>query len=328
MRFREAAQLGCGVVVRRALTACFVWLFSFALPCTLAAADADVVRLSIPDCEDASGAEIAKLVGLELAPKLTTVIDESLPASMHASLHCAELRATITVEDEARATPLELTLSLADTRSEARARLLALAVAELIATSRLERSPARPPPLAAVPESSTESRPELWREVWLGAGVMRAFEPGVWLPALAVGAADSFGRFAGSADAGFAWGEQRSSAARIRVRVLSLSLAPALQLEGDRVGGSLAVGLRAGYAWLLATPREAGVSGRQLSGVFLAPVARGALELRVSEAWRARLGLELGYVIKPVRGLDADQSTLLALRGVFASALLAIAWRW
>ena len=104
------------------------------------------MRLSIPDCEGASGAEIAKLVGLELAPGLATVLDDASPATLHATLQCADGRALITVVDPARAQPLELSLSLVETHSEARERFLALAIAELIATSRLERSSARKPP--------------------------------------------------------------------------------------------------------------------------------------------------------------------------------------
>jgi hypothetical protein len=321
MRSWEAARLGRAM--RCGLLAC-AGLFTLVRPSPLTAADVEVVRLSIPDCGDTSGAEIAKLVGLELAPKLSVTIDESAPASMHARLRCAEQRATITVEDDARPTQLELSLSLADTRSEARARLLALAVAELIATSRLERGPPRPPPSAAGPEAP----PQRAREVWLGAGVLHAFQPAIWLPAFAVGAADSFGHFAGAADAGFGWGQTSESAARIRVRLLALGLALGLHVEGERAAGTLGVGLRGGYAWLLATPRESGVSGRQLSGVFLAPIVQGAFELRLTEAWRARLGLELGYVVKPVRGLDADQTTLLALRGFLGSGLLALARHW
>jgi hypothetical protein len=280
------------------------------------------VRLSVPDCENASGAEIAKLVGLELAPKLTVVLDDSQPATLSARLRCADARAFITVEDAARATPLTLSLSLADTRSEARARLLALAIAELIATSRLEQSSAQKPAAVAAAKPAREAPLTLW----LGAGALRAFQPASWLPTLALGAADSFGRLALSADLEFAWGEQSGSEALVQMRLLSLSLAPALQLTAGRVDASVGVGLRAGYAWLLATPRQTGLTGRQFSGVFAAPALQGALQFRLSEAWRARLAAELGYVVAPLRGLNADGATLLELSGLYASGLLAVAW--
>jgi hypothetical protein len=279
------------------------------------------VRLVIPDCENASGAEIAKLVGLELAPKLTVALDDS-PATLRATLRCADGRAFITVEDALRPTPLTLNLSLADTRSEARARLLALAIAELIATSRLEQSSGQKPAQPAA-EKPPRAAP---LALWLGAGALRAFEPASWLPALALGAADSFGLLALSADLQFAWGEQNGSEALVRMRLLSLSFAPALHLTAGRVDGSLGLGLRAGYAWLLATPHQAGLTGRQFSGVFAAPALQGALQFRLSDAWRARLAAELGYVVAPLRGLDADGGTLLELSGLYASALLAVAW--
>jgi hypothetical protein len=305
-------------------------LAALALFCARAAAQEEQVRLSIPDCEGASGAEIAKLVGLELAPGLATVLDDASPATLHATLRCADGRALITVVDPVRAQPLELNLSLVETRSEARARFLALAIAELIATSRLERASAHKPPPPDVVKPPDEAPDETPREVplmfWLGAGVLRAFEPASWLPVLALGAADSFGRFALTGELNFAWGTQQQSEALIQMRIASLSLAPAVQWSAGRFAGHVAVGLRAGYAWLSATPRQAGFAGEHLSGVFIAPVVQGALQWRVSDAWRARLGLELGYVATPLRGLDADGAPLIELRGLFVAGLLGVVW--
>jgi hypothetical protein len=303
---------------------------ALALLSARAAAAEDRVRLSIPDCEGASGAEIVKLVGLELAPGLATVLDDAFPATLHATLHCADGRALITVVDPARAQPLVLSLSLVETHSEARARFLALAIAELIATSRLERSSARKPPPAEVvkpPDAALDETPdEAPLAFWLGAGVLRAFEPTSWLPVLGLGAADSFGRLALIGDLNFAWGTQQQTEARIQMRIASLSLAPAVQWSAGRFVGHVAVGLRAGYAWLIATPRQAGFAGQQLSGVLIAPVLQGALHWRVSDAWGARLGVELGYVATPLRGLDADGGTLIELRGLFVAGLLGLVW--
>jgi hypothetical protein len=146
------------------------------------------------------------------------------------------------------------------------------------------------------------------------------------LPVLALGAADSFGRFALTGELNFAWGTQQQSEALIQMRIASLSLAPAVQWSAGRFAGHVAVGLRAGYTWLIATPRQMGFAGQQLSGVFIAPVLQGALQLRISDAWRARLGVELGYVATPLRGFDADGGTLIELRGLFVAGLLGLVW--
>ena len=143
---------------------------------------------------------------------------------------------------------------------------------------------------------------------------------------IGLGAADSFGRFALIGDLNFAWGTQQQSEALIQMRIASLSIAPAVQWSAGRLAGHVAVGLRAGYTWLHATPHQAGIAGEPLSGVFLAPILQGALQLRVTDAWRARLGLELGYVATPLRGLDADGVPVIELRGFFAAGLLGLVW--
>src|SRR4051812_19340037 len=130
--------------VRPACTAvlgCALWCAQAAAQS--AAAGAADVQLSIPDCEGISGEEIAKLVRLELAAQHTPASDAVSDAGTRAAVSCSAERATITVVDPRRTSPLVLELALDATPPEARARFLALAVAELIATSRLEHVEAR-----------------------------------------------------------------------------------------------------------------------------------------------------------------------------------------
>ena len=106
---------------------------------------AEPVVLNLPDCLDAPSADVAKLVALELAPRLRVVpaADAGARALLAATVACPPgKRAQLTVHDPTRATPLRVELDLARTAPEARTRLLALTLAELIATSRLERSAA------------------------------------------------------------------------------------------------------------------------------------------------------------------------------------------
>jgi hypothetical protein len=290
-------------------------VFLFVLAFTAVARADDLVELSIDDCAGASRAAISKLVRLELPAQ-----DEPAPAAtMRASLRCRGEVADLVVHD-ARGTQ-ELSLSLHDTPLQARPRLLALSIAELVATGRLEPSapvaPVAPAPIATVARTVRAS-------LWLSFGVLREAKPALWSPLLALAAGYDWGSIAGLADLAFESGESRSERAAVRARVLSLSLVPMLPLLRGRVPLALGVGARAGWAWLDARPHSSDLAGRALSGPYFAPVARAALGLALSERWSLRLELELGYVVKGLRGLDADGSALLKLADWRSSASLGI----
>jgi hypothetical protein len=315
---------GGGIALRRRARVRRIGLLSMVLAHTGVAADpvpsTDVVRLSIPDCDTTSGARITELVGLELASHPMIVRDDAQRATIRASLRCSASHAVITVEDSRRTTPLVLHLELEDTRAEARPRLLALAVAELIATSRLERTPA----VARVPVVSPVRHREPTSSLWIAAGVLRAHEPAVWSPALTAGAAHDIGPIELAGDLELDWGGRTTAEATVGARSLSLSVVPTLPLMAGRFGWGLGLGLRAGYVWLEATPREQTLIGQKLSGVFVAPILQSAHYLRLSGPWFARLALEAGYVAKTVRGLDADGNALLEVRGLRVGALLGL----
>ncbi len=97
----------------------------------------DGVVLRVPDCLGASSVEVKKLVALELAPRLQVV---EAGGALHGRVVCAAPRVVISVEDAARATPLRIELDLEAAAPQARQRLLALALAELIGTRQLERA--------------------------------------------------------------------------------------------------------------------------------------------------------------------------------------------
>jgi hypothetical protein len=332
--------------VRRGAGSYWLALVSCALLCALGQAQAQAepqpqapvleaggVQLSIPDCEGIPGTEIAKLVALELAPRHTTLSARPQGAPTRASVRCMAAHATITVEDPRRPSPLVLELALTETASEARPRFLALAVAELIATSRLEyvdalavRQPPSPPPPAPPAEPSSPPPSSDRFAIFLEAGATRAFEPALFAPAIAAGLARGFAPFALIGDVVYERGQTRTLDAAVTAQSLSLSLAPAWQISARRLTLSLALGLRGGYAWLAGTPRRPGLVGRELSGIFLAPISDASLQLGLTHHWAARLALELGYVIKPVRGLDADQGTLLELRGLRLALALGMAF--
>jgi hypothetical protein len=196
--------------------------------------------------------------------------------------------------------------------------MLALAVAELIATSRLEHTPGRPitTPVAPVARRATL--------LWLGAGVVRAFEPTQWLPALAVGAAHSFGPIALAGDVGYEWTGRELETARVTANDVSLGLALQLHILQGVLAWRVGPGVRVGYAWLAAAARTDALHGGKLSGWFMAPMLQSMLELRLTARWSLQLALELGYIAKPLRGLDADSAALLQLRGLRMSGQLGV----
>jgi hypothetical protein len=324
MRFRVAV-LACGVLsLSRGVIA------AAQTPAT----DERGVQLSIPDCEDIPGTQIAKLVELELAPHASTVADDARGTFTRASVRCAADRATITVDDPGRLTPLVLELALSDVRSEARPRFLALAVAELIATSRLEREARarepKPEPPAPAPEPEPEPPPQLEPsdrfELFLQGGAARGFEPALFAPALSLGVARGFRPFALIFDASYERAQTTTAEATVTAHNISLSAAPAWKIALRSVELALALGLRAGYAHLGAQARSSALSGHTLSGIFLLPISQASVQLRLAPAWAARFAFELGYVLKPVRGNDADGVSLLELRGLHMAAQLGIAW--
>jgi hypothetical protein len=295
------------------------------LPCAHVAADGvESVRLSIPDCADLSGAQIRKLVALELASRENIELEDS-DAGLQASLVCDGEHAVIRVSDPSRAEPLVLEMQLAQTRREARPRLLALAIAELIATSRLEHTP-KPTPVVTQVESAPETLDEHASAftLWLGGGVVSEYEPRSWPATIAAGAMYSFGPIALGAELGFDWSSVSETAVSVRARAATLALAPSLWLVRAAVDWSVSLGVRLGYAWLEATSRSTELTAGTVSNAFLAPLASTALRWHFAAPWYLRVSLELSYVLTPVRGLDADRQPLLELKGARAAGILAI----
>jgi hypothetical protein len=298
------------------------WLL---LPYAHAAADGvESVRLSIPDCAEASGAQIRKLVALELASRENIRLEDS-DVGLQASLRCEGERAIISVYDPSRTEPLVLEMQLSQTRREARPRLLALAIAELIATSRFEQAP-KPAPVkrevVSEPETSDEAASVF--SLWLGGGVLSEYEPRAWPATVAAGAALSFGPVALTTELGFDWSSKSESDVVVRARVASIALAPSLWLVRGPIEWTVSLGVRVGYAWLQATSRSMDLTAGSVSGAFLAPLAGTAVSWHVAAHWYLRAALEIGYVLTPVRGLDADLQPLLELKGSRAAGVLGV----
>jgi len=269
----------------------------------------------VEGCAQVPSAEVARLLALELTTQRST----AAASSEGVSLRCRGLEASVQVARGATdAAPLELVLDLAESKPEARARVLALAIAELIATARLEQSDVAPAADAAA------TREPVRLGLSLHAGAARALEPAVVAPAFALGALQRWAAFSVQLDVALELARLQRELAVVNARQLSLSLAPGWQVTWRRFELGLALGLRVGHSQLTATAREAGQHGVTLSGWVLMPIARATLELVVLRALGLQLGVEAGYVVKPLRGLDADGQSLAATRGLRVAALLGV----
>jgi hypothetical protein len=307
-----------------------------------AASTAEAVALDVPDCLDAPGADVAKLVALELAPRLRVVsAGDRAQALLTATVACPPgERARLSVEDPTRSTPLRVELDLARTAPRARTRLLALTLAELIATSRLERSAsAQPSTLAAAAAaasasaSAAEGLPAIAAHsargglrMWLAPGFSRAGAPGTMLFGVDGGVGHRFGLLVLGLELQGRWGQASLDEAEVAMRMFSAAVTatPPIAL-GRQVELLLGPGLRAGYARLSARSLRADLDGGTLDGAFLGPIGIAAAHLGISRYSALRLAFEAGYAARSLIGNAADSSELLAVRGLWLSATIGLA---
>jgi hypothetical protein len=283
---------------RRVLSALLLWL----TPCARAHAQ------SMEGCDALDGAEVTRLLGLELGTRAD---------AGQVALRCQGLQVSVSMQPTAAA-PLALDVDLRDTRSEARARVLALAIAELVDTARLDPGtrPAPPPPA-----------PALRLGLSLSAGAARLLQPAAIGPLFALGVSGRRAALSLDADVALELASVSVEQAAVDARVLSASLAPGWHVASERLDLGLELGLRAAHAQLSAAARSSGLHGTRFSGITLLPLVRATLGVQLSQAFGARLGLEAAYVVRPLSGLDADAQSLVALRGLrLALSLAAVLW--
>jgi hypothetical protein len=242
--------------------------------------------------------------------------------------------AQIKVEDTGLAAPLQLEIALSDLETQGRTRLLALAVAELIATSRLQRAQlaaadAVAPPPETVPPAPTPAPAATTHsgmQVWLGLGAARIAEPSMLAPMAVGGLVLYWDALALAAELRFEHAQTTRDVAELQLDAGSLALVPAWRLQVAGAELSIGPGVRAGYASLRAQPRQADLAGLSVQGFWLAPCAQLALQLHFAQRWALRFGAELAYITRTLRGLDTNAEPLLELRNLALAAQLGISW--
>jgi hypothetical protein len=282
------------------------------------------VMLDNAACAVLPAEALRELVALELAPRPLLAPDQTgaAEAAISAQLVCSGTQAALRVEDTRRGEQQELTLDLAETMPSARTRLVALAISELVASLELEAqaSPAQPKPAAkspAAPHARGSAAVEGRGHAWLAAGLSRAGEPAMlgwclhggtlWYIAklpLAL-QADVFGTRA----------EQTLGAGQVTAWTLSGSLSLALGLRRPWIETALGAGFRVGYASLAGRPtaEAPATAPGSVHAAWWGPVLSGSLLVPVYRRLGIRAALDLAYIAKPVRGLDATGATAYAL---------------
>jgi hypothetical protein len=270
------------------------------------------VSIAVVGCDDGLAREAQRIATVELRATLVEAPPDAATTRVVAT--CDGGLADLSVLDPTTGKSVERRVALAQAAPTARARLLALAIAELVAASwselesnpRPEAPPAEPlaPLTAREAARAAIARPSgelaavadthlLASGDWLfGGGARAAF----WIsPAILL-------RFDALAD----YGELSRAAGTVVVTMPSLSAALGASLTRGLLRPVVTLGVRAGYVWMNGAAASAGNVGSGERGAWFGPEA--AFELGV---WpRARihpvLALRVGAHIIGVRGTVSE----------------------
>jgi hypothetical protein len=293
------------------------------------------VLVTVPDCLGAPGRAVKDLVALELAPRMR-VIDASTEPVLSGSVRCAEDAplVVLTVSDPARAEPLHVELDLAAAAPLARARLLALTLAELITTSQLEQPPPSSAPPAPPSDAGAQPEPDQPAglrsssalQLWLAPALSIAGAPATALLGADLGAAYALGPVLVVLDVEARFGQSDRTASEVSLRAFSAGAAlMPLWIDGRGAQLSAGAGFRIGHIAMTGSSSNDAVAADQLSGVWLGPALLAALQLPLAGPSALRLALEGGYVARPVVGLDERGAERMVLRGPWLSASVGFA---
>jgi hypothetical protein len=292
-------------------------------------AGASAVEVDASACSDVAASELRALVALELAPRTVAApgTDATFPEVTRARVRCSSGRAHLLVEEAESGRKQELELDLRETLEAARTRLVALTLAELVATLTIE-----PTHMAEVAQPSAahaeRAQPPPWRKrVWLGAGLAREGRPHILAPTLQTGLLYPVARLpiALQTELLASRGRHDVTAGSITTWSLAGSAAAATRFRVGWAELVLGVGARLGYARLEGIAgKDNTLSGRSLSGAFWGPLLSGCAFAPLATRWGLRAGLDVVYIVMPVRGLDASGKVVYALGGLQLQANMSI----
>jgi hypothetical protein len=266
------------------------------------------VSIALVGCDAGLAREAQRIAAIELRATLVDATPDGATTQITAT--CDATLADLRVADPTTGKSVERRVALAQAAPTARARLLALAIAELVVASWSELE-SNPEPKAP---SADPLAPVAAREAARGVIVPRPFELGAVADAHVLASGDLI--FGGGVRTAL-W---NSPPIFLRVDVLahhaqlarpsgtialtmpSLSIALGVSGAGEWLRPRISLGARAGYAWMSGVAASAGTTGLREQGAWLGPEL--ALELLAWPHARVHpvLALSVGANVIGVRG--------------------------
>jgi hypothetical protein len=297
-----------------------------------AAADHPSVRIDVDPCVAVKADDVKKIVTVELG---ALVVDASPDPTTHVHTTCKAGLVELVVDDPITGKSLSRSVDILSSAPKARARLLALAIVELVAASwtELEKNPEpRVPPagpkapetakIAARHAIAPPPRARTWRV--LAFGEERTFFPRTGpLHGFGVRIGNDRWRVGWAADMTYALGNVPASLGAISVDLVSAALSANLHYATPMLTTRIGPGLRVGSARLSGVPIDDTVEGRSVRGPWVMPFLHASLTLHPFESIAFDGGLEAGWVIRSVRA-NANGERQAAIDGFSIAATLGL----
>jgi hypothetical protein len=291
------------------------------------------VALEVDPCVDAPADEIRRVVSIELGALLSDASDTS-PDRTRATITCDGAVARLRVDDPITGKSLSRAIDLGASIPKARARLVALAVVELISASwtELEANPEpRVPPSGPRPSieardaalatvlARTGGRDEDRFRLEVVGGGLKFFSGTAVLAGGGLRLTRDESRLAWTVDLQAHHGTESVSLGRVSTDVTSVGAAVVARQAWSRWTLRVGGGARGGAVRLSGVPDATmGAQGRTFWAPWIGPLASGDVELVVTSRLVIDARVEGGYVVSPVGGLVSDQRAV-AVDGAWLS---------
>jgi hypothetical protein len=276
------------------------------------------VSIALVGCDAGLAREAQRIAAIELRATLVDATPDGATTQITAT--CGATLADLRVIDPTTSKSVERRVALAQAAPTARARLLALAIAELVVASwsELESNPDPKAP-SAVPLA-----PVAAREAARGVVVPRPFELAAVADARVLASRDLvFGGGVRTAlwistpfflrvDVLAHYAELSRPSGTIALTMPSLSIALGASGAGEWLRPRISLGARAGYAWMSGVAASAATTGLHEQGAWLGPEL--ALELAAWPHARVHpvLALSVGANVIGVRGTVSGGRDVMA----------------
>ena len=293
------------------------------------------VVVDLQSCEPLLMAEVRRIVGVELRATVVDAVDAG-NAVTRVVATCRGGEVDLLLADAATAKRLERSVALAEAAPTARARLVALAVAELVVASWQEvenrpqpQEPALPSPqppaqpMTRVAEGASVKQASAMAEA---IGVVRAFPwSGLWL--LGAGARGHFTLsqpFTLALEITAEWGKASRATGQVAARAIGGAIGLGLAVERSWAFIMPWAGARAGVARLTGEPSPgSATSGETQSGSCLGPEVGVGATFFPHAPVHATVALSVGAMLLGVRGEVAGDSSVDVL-GPWAALVVGV----